>query len=76
MVAHVDWAQYAIMDVVKWDIGWVTVQKLNGIEERMYKEQDQEPLNLQHPKADLLLPTQYSETGISRNLKLEIESTI
>jgi len=21
MVAHVDWAQYAIMDVVKWDIG-------------------------------------------------------
>jgi len=54
----------------------VTVQKLNGIEERMYKEQDQEPLNLQHPKADLLLPTQYSETGISRNLKLEIESTI
>jgi len=41
----------------------------------MYKEQEQETLNLQHLKADLLLQAQLSVIGISRNLKLEVEST-
>jgi len=41
----------------------------------MYKKHDQGTLNLQDLKADLLLPAQLNVIGISRNLKLEIEST-
>jgi len=46
---------------------------LNGTEGRLYKEQDQEILNLQHLKADLLLLPQLSVMGTSRNPKLEAE---
>jgi len=41
----------------------------------VYKEEDQETLNLQHLKANLLLLPQLRVTGTSRNPRLDAEYT-